>query len=340
MTTEERSMTSGSSIPETSGARGRIVVGIDGSGTARAALRTAFLEAARRDADLEVVAAYTDALIRTGGGRAAAVPDQQSVRADTATRTRAAVEEVRNELLVDDLAGLGDVRVRRIVENGAPATALIRRAEGAGLLVVGSRGRGAMASALLGSVALHCVTHAPCPVLVVHGDPQVRPPASAVVVIGLDGSEVAMAALREGVAEAGRLGCSVEVLAACSQEFYWTDVYAAIPPATDHARATVREHAEQAIRTVTTEQSARPGATVPPISVVLVEGPADEALVERSDDALMLVVGSRGHGPIRGLVLGSVALHCAIHGRCPVMVVHPEHADEASPSRRTAPSNP
>jgi nucleotide-binding universal stress UspA family protein len=323
MTTEERSMTSGSSTPETSGARGRIVVGIDGSGTTRAALRTAFLEAARRGADLEVVATYTDALIRTGGA-ASAVPDLQTVRAETATRTRAAVEEVRNELLVEDLAGLGDVGVRRIVEEGAPAPALVDRAEGAGLLVVGSRGRGAMASALLGSVALHCVTHAPCPVLVVHGDPQVRPPASAVVVVGLDGSEVGMAALREGVAEAGRLGCRVEVLAAYSQDFYWTDVYTASPPATDHARATVREHAEQAIRTVTTEQSARPGAPLPPISVAVVEGPADEALVERSADALMLVVGSRGHGPIRGLVLGSIALHCAIHGRCPVLVVHPE----------------
>lgn len=307
---------------------GRIVVGIDGSDTARAALRTAFLEAARRGADLDVVATYPDVLIWTGGAPVA-VPDQRGARTDTAARTRTTVEEVRSELLLEDVAGLGDVRVRRIVESGGPAPALVGRAEGAELLVVGSRGRGAMASALLGSVALHCVTEAPCPVLVVHGEPQVRPPASSAVVVGFDGSDAAMAALREGTAEAGRLGCEAEVLAAYSEEFYWTDVYTATPPVMDHIATTVREHAEQAIRTVTAELAARPGATVPPMSVAVVEGPAGQALVERSADALMLVVGSRGHGRIRGLVLGSIALHCAIHAGCPVMVVHPQHAGAA-----------
>lgn len=337
MTTEGPPSNSSNAAPGPGGSRGRIVVGIDGSGSARAALRTAFLEAARRGADLDVVATYADALIWTAGAPVA-IPDQRALRTDTARRTRTAVEEVGNELLVEDLAGLGDVEVRRIVDSGAPAPVLVDRAEGAELLVVGSRGRGAVTSTLLGSVALHCVTQAPCPVLVVHGDARTRPPASAAVVVGFDGSDASMAALREGAAEAGRLGCRVEVLAAYSQDFYWTDVYVASSPATEHLRARVREHAEQAIRTVTTELAERPGATVPPMSVAIVEGPADEALLEHSADALMLVVGSRGHGPIRGLMLGSIALHCAIHAHCPVLVVHPEHetarhADPAGLSR-------
>jgi nucleotide-binding universal stress UspA family protein len=54
-----------------------------------------------------------------------------------------------------------------------------------------------------------------------------------------------------------------------------------------------------------------------------VEGAARDVLVEEGRRAALLVVGSRGRGVLRGLLLGSVALHCAMHATCPVMVVHP-----------------
>lgn len=336
MTTDERPTTSRNrhepATPEASAPRGRIVVGIDGSNASRNALRTAFLEAVRRGGDLEVVSTYADVLVWTGGAPIA-VPDQRAVRSDTATRTRSAVEEVLDELIVEDVDGLGDVGVRRIVDGGEPAPVLVRQAEGAELLVVGSRGRRAVASALLGSVALHCVTRASCPVLVVHGNAQVHPSASAAVVVGMDGSDASVAALREAVAQAARLGCRVEVLATYAQEHYWTDVYLAVPPSVDQIRTKVREQAERAVDAAVAELSSRPGGTAPPISVTVVEGSASEVLVDRSADASMLVVGSRGHGPIRGLLLGSVALHCVIHAQCPVLVVHPQH-ETAAPALR------
>jgi nucleotide-binding universal stress UspA family protein len=60
------------------------------------------------------------------------------------------------------------VPVTTSVVQGYPARELLRAAEGADLLVVGSRGHGELSGMLLGSVSLHCVTHATCPVVVVH----------------------------------------------------------------------------------------------------------------------------------------------------------------------------
>jgi len=59
-----------------------------------------------------------------------------------------------------------DVPVRPLVAEGAAADVLLHEAKGADLLVVGSRGHGGLASALLGSVSMYCVLHAHCPVLV------------------------------------------------------------------------------------------------------------------------------------------------------------------------------
>jgi nucleotide-binding universal stress UspA family protein len=58
-----------------------------------------------------------------------------------------------------------------LMVGGHPAQALINAADGADLLVVGSRGHGSFAEALLGSVSQHCVHHAPCPVLIARGEP-------------------------------------------------------------------------------------------------------------------------------------------------------------------------
>ncbi len=64
---------------------------------------------------------------------------------------------------------VSDVRIRSRVVQGNPAQVLIDAAEGADLLVVGSRGHGGFTGALLGSVGTHCVHHARCPVVVIRG---------------------------------------------------------------------------------------------------------------------------------------------------------------------------
>jgi nucleotide-binding universal stress UspA family protein len=87
---------------------------------------------------------------------------------DLTEPTRAAVEEAVAKA-VADTAGADGVRVRTHVTRGYAPQVLIECAAGADLLVVGSRGHGALAEVLLGSVSLHCATHAPCPVLIVRG---------------------------------------------------------------------------------------------------------------------------------------------------------------------------
>ena len=196
--------------PDGGGSRPRVVVGVDGSPGSWAALVHALITAARRGADLDVVSSYAIELYYLGGAPLD-VPDLTGVRDDTHDRVTDLVEEVRVESAVASVPGIADVTVRLVVSEGPAVQALVDRAEGAELLVIGSRGRGAMRSALLGSVALHCATHAPCPVLVVHPVPAGSTPSGRVVV-GVDGSPASREALAAAVAEAGRTGAEVEAV--------------------------------------------------------------------------------------------------------------------------------
>jgi nucleotide-binding universal stress UspA family protein len=310
----------------------RVVVGIDGSAGSRAALREALLEAGRRGAALDVVAAYPVVLAWTVG-MPVDVRDLDAVREDARSRARGFLDEVRAELLVEDAPGLGEVPVELVVEAGPPADVLVRRADGAELLVVGSRGRGAVRGALLGSVGLHCITHAPCPVVVVHETPVVRGRGGRSVVVGVDGSPASTAALREAVAWARDLGSDLDVVATWSPADSWTDAYPVIGPDDERVDAVVRGETEQVVAAVATEERAA-GRPVPRVRLHVEEGRAREVLLRQAEDAAALVVGSRGHGAVRGLLLGSVALHCAVHAGCPVVVVHPQ--DRPAPTARVA----
>ena len=68
------------------------------------------------------------------------------------------------------------------------------------------------------------------------------------------------------------------------------------------------------------------GSTEVPIEKIVVEGAAAEILVEESEGADLLVVGSRGHGGFAGLLLGSVSQQCAHHAACPVVIIRAKAA--------------
>lgn len=140
---------------------GTIVVGVDGSECAHAALSFAAEEAALRGAQLRVVSAWE---IPPGvyAGGLAPVLDQEtldSFRQNAQTVVDQAVAEV---------AGLQpSVQCEGATVEGQPSEVLLQEAEGASLIVVGNRGRGGFASLMLGSVSQQVVHHAPCPVLII-----------------------------------------------------------------------------------------------------------------------------------------------------------------------------
>ena len=133
----------------------RIVVGVDGSDSSKAALGWAMRQAKLAGGSVDAVIVWQ--FPATYGW--APYPDgQPDLESDAKSVLVAAVAEVS--------AREPDVLVRPVVAEGHAAEALLRAARGADLLVVGSRGHGGFASALLGSVSMHCVLHAHCPVLV------------------------------------------------------------------------------------------------------------------------------------------------------------------------------
>jgi nucleotide-binding universal stress UspA family protein len=281
-----------------------------------------------------VVSSYHTELNVLGGGRFD-VPVVGTVPEDTEARIRRLVADVEEEL-AGSVPGVRDVEVT-VVASASPAVeALLERSEGADLLVVGSRGRGAMRSALLGSVALHCVTHAHCPVEVVH-ETVAEGGGTGRVVVGVDGSESSRAALAAAVDEAVRRGAEVEAVASYLPADYWTDLSTVVIPAIEEIRAGLEARTDLVVQDVLAERRGR-GDAAPAVRIEVVDGPAAEVLLQRARSADLLVVGSRGRGAFRGLLLGSVALHCAMHAPCPVLVVHPQVSRSDAAASRAEPA--
>ena len=137
----------------------RVVVGVDGSRGAAAALRVAVQEAAERGLPLRIGCAW-EAPAGTYVGEAFAPTADGFVEAEHHA------EDVLRSALEQVAAGAA-VETEALAVEGSPAKVLIEQARDAALLVVGSRGRGTAASLLLGSVSQKLSHHAPCPLVIV-----------------------------------------------------------------------------------------------------------------------------------------------------------------------------
>jgi nucleotide-binding universal stress UspA family protein len=145
----------------------RIVVGVDGSVSSKAALAWATQQAKLTGAVVEAVIAWHSP--GTYGYPVPAVDYND-------------YEKLATEVVADTIAEVagpgGPAEIRPQVVEGNPAAALLAASAGADLLVVGSRGHGGLVEALLGSVSQHCVHHATCPVVIIRDSAGRSPNAS------------------------------------------------------------------------------------------------------------------------------------------------------------------
>lgn len=141
----------------------RIVVGVDGSPSSRTALRWAVRQANLTNGTVDAVMAWEIPIVLQSYAMAPLYGEQDDSLDENARKTIEAV-------ISDEVEPADSQRVRSLVIKGHPAQVLLDIAAGADLLVVGSRGHGEFAEALLGSVSQNCVHHASCPVLIMRGE--------------------------------------------------------------------------------------------------------------------------------------------------------------------------
>ena len=146
-------------------------------------------------------------------------------------------------------------------------------------------------------------------------------PSAPRIVVGIDRSEAAIQALRWALAEARRTGAVVEVVHA-----YELPVYGG--PTTDHVRDWLHVEAQALLRASVLDAAADYADV--PVRQLVRRGPAGPVLVTAAVDAKLLVLGSRGRGPVTTLLVGSVARYCTANAPCPVVVRRREPAPVAA----------
>ncbi len=279
------------------------LAGYDGSPAAGAAVRFAKVLAAPGGEQVVAVMVHPVLPHVLGKGSSAAAD--------------AALEDALREDAARVLAGLVDEGVRReVVAGESPAQGLHRLAEDqdAALVAVGVTHRGAIGRLLVGGVGDRLLHGAPCPVAVVPSGWD--EPAPATVGVAFDGRAESWAALRAGEALAARLGARLEVVGVYDPAPYlWltTPAPAPHPWDIDELRARFEEDLQAAVDELDTSV---------PRTVRAVSGLPGPALVEATHRGIdLLVTGSRGYGPVGGVLLGSVSRYVADHAACPLLVV-------------------
>lgn len=280
-----------------------VLVGMDESACSEVALAWAAQDAAARRVPL-TIATVVDL------PRLADVPLSAELvgTAEQAARRRIDAAVARAGDMVPGLP------VRGRVLSGDAAAELLLLAAGADEIVVGSHGTERFGRLLIGSVGCRVAEYASGPAVVVRTRPTMGP-----VVVGIDNSAHCDAALEYGFAYADRHGLPLVALHVYPPDY----VYPMVPypmPAYPTEEELARSRAE--MRRIAEEGVAKWATKFPEISARtdLVEGGAAQQLVEASKTAGLLVVGTRGHGGLAGMLLGSVSHAVLRHAHSPVVV--------------------
>jgi nucleotide-binding universal stress UspA family protein len=241
-----------------------------------------------------------------------------------------------DELLASIRARLGGDPVEISLVEGSPAAAILAAADHAGaeLVVVGSRGRGSLRAAVLGSVSRDLTAQAHCPVVVVpSGQARCNPgeaaaPGDPSVVCGIDGSDQALTAAAVAGRLAKRLGYRLVVVHARQNiraMVSYPGARSTTPPVTGQD-----DSVEQLADDIVQRAVAAAGGDA---SGVIEPGPPTEVLesVAQREDARLIVVAARGLGALRSALLGSVAAELTAAATRPVVVLSESALAAAGP---------
>ncbi|WP_410582553.1 universal stress protein [Amycolatopsis sp. lyj-108] len=284
-----------------------IVVGIDGSQSAKAAAMWAGREASRRGLSLRLVHVFTMPVVTMPG----VIPASEGIRESFESRGLEWVSEVREAVL----AQYPELVIESAVRQWSPVAALIQESVRASMVVLGSRGLGGFTGMLVGSIAVALAHHGHCPIVVARG-PQAE--GGGPVVVGTDGSSASDAALAFAFDEARLHDTGLTVVRT------WSELldHGALRP---HFLDVDPVEIEGAERLAVEEQVAPWRDKYPdvPVEVVVRKGRPVRILLESAEGARLLVVGSRGRGGFEGMLLGSTSQALIAHSECPVAVVRP-----------------
>jgi nucleotide-binding universal stress UspA family protein len=287
-----------------------VVVGVDGSDSARQAVGWAATYAARHGLALRVIHVPVPLVPLADG-----VDEPDIVRNALRRQGYRWLSDARTTAL----RVAPGLRVDVALEPEPLAPVLIEESRSAALLVLGTRGLGDVTGVLLGSTATLLAGHTFCPMVVVRDDGTGAVPAHGPTVVGVNGSPDSESAIAFAFADASaHHGHLVAV-------HTWSDspVDAVL---LDHADAPDHVPAQQRAYEQLAERLAGWQEKYPDVHVtreVVRDHPA-RALLRCAEGAALVVVGTRGRGRFRGLVLGSTGQRLLHHAPCPVAIVRTE----------------
>lgn len=290
---------------------GSVVVGVDGSPPSDAALRWAVSEAQRTRQRLHVVHALEKEVV---------LNDKEQLGTKEAPASADPVLTAASDV-VREMAPEVPLTLHSVT--GFAPTTLTAASTLADTVVVGSHGRSALPTALLGSVSQQVAIHASCPVVVVRENGARGIAGPGQVVVGVDGSEASTPAVTYAFAYAASTGSGLTAV----HTWWWEPlegVSLGEPWIGDWTQIASQEGS------LVSELLAGWSERYPEVVVTshVVRGDPVVELLEQSRGARLLVVGSRGRGGFIGLMLGSVSRRVLKRATCPVAVVRSVGVDE------------